>query len=757
MMDRSGGPQEITSELNIPTAVMKTEIIDPDLEEDVNEDQDEDELEDSIRNTQGHFLDHSIQEQDVNDENFEGSETYLDEDYGTPEYLLSDDESGEQNYESESIEGIKIQNTFSLQHINPEVVYSEDDSNFNDFQEKTNSEMMDRGSTPITKKKFFKSKDSSINSIVQVSEPYKKNDLIEKEYTLYKNDKNVSYMVFDRKEKENVQVAQMKPKTSFKNSRSVLKSNCIVPVEEVKQDMSLKKVSSVRMLNNNKGLVAKVKEVIIPARKQAEINEPQVKILAKSERQPRKQTIKPIERSGSEIIVQPMFYSLNTDYPQLIPKKRKYNYRNSHEVVKVSDDSDPDYTEKSRPKKKKISLSSRNWRNKKIAHITISDSEESAMDRNSVIEVPSDHEQEVHEEQDITEEHSNQIESIAENLPENKEKTVEDSDLDKSDDIMKIQEAVANIVQEREKNKIEKQSVETEKKNENESVKLTDKIINKRNNIKCPICPKTFARQVDLKKHTNVHSARRVLRSKTNITNKPDKNILPKKLVSNTTLVKKTESFICTVCKLKFFSETQLSRHKLIHKVNKGTTLKTATPKKQFLRNSKKMSATKTHQSTKLFKDTNKGTTSTTVTTRTQSKKTQIGPFKCEYCTKSFSQHVLLTAHRLVHKQFSCCNCAVKFPTKVLLDEHFRKNCVKFKSPMWKVQLKRSPVKNKQTIPKVISTISKINENTNKKICKSNTLNASTKKGATPSRNAHGGVPLSSKMQKAFDKMKLRS
>lgn len=237
------------------------------------------------------------------------------EGYGTPEYLLSDNENDEENNinqgQNEEDFGTAVKNNYF--EVTPDI---QEDSNLINFNE-------DSSEPTETKSKFFKSRESKITQLF-------KNNKQNTPVTVL--DKKLSYILLDAIEKENLQIAEISNIPS-KNSRSILKTSYLIPIEDPNKKNSK---NTIRMLNNNKDVTKIVKN-----------GANENKIADKSVRQPRKQTIKPIERSGSEIIVQPMFYSFNEEpSSEIIHKKRKYTRRNSQEIVKVSDDSDPDYTGK---------------------------------------------------------------------------------------------------------------------------------------------------------------------------------------------------------------------------------------------------------------------------------------------------------------------------------------------------------------------------------------------------------------------------
>lgn len=362
-------------------------------------------------------------------------------------------------------------------------------------------------------------------------------------------------------------------------------------------------------------------------------------------------------------------------------------------------------------------------------------------------------------------------------------------DLDKSDDLAKIQEAVDNIVQEREeRNKIEKtnreeedkqseKTIEEEKKDEKEKKDNSNTLL-KKNKIKCPICPKTFPREINLKNHMNIHSTRRSLRAKN--VERTDTKFEPK----NTNKESTTEKYYCSKCKLKFLSESQLKRHLTIHKETKK--VPGFAPKKlQMLRKS-------VGTPLKLRKSINKAILpdrpkANLIKKSIDTKNVMMSPrrpFKCDQCPQSFSQRTLLASHNLIHKQYPCNKCNIRFTSKALLEDHLKKKCgrnevqksivrspLKAKSRVSQIDLRksvvRSPMKAKNRISQAFHTCTScrqrfrtlelLKEHDIKEHKKPVNKTINIKSVATRSKRPHGGVPTSSRMQKAFDLMKLKS
>lgn len=553
--------------------------------------------------------------------------------------------------------------------------------------------------------------------------------------TIYKDDKHLSYLVIKGKEKENV-LLDRKSKFNTINMRSILKCNnpsfnvpdkCIPPKVE-KPQHSIPSIISTK--DSNVKHIIKPKEIISPVK-------------SKSARQPRKQSLNPVNRVGSEIIVQPLVYSVdeigrnnNTLMP---PSKHK---RILPEVLQVSDDSDPEFVLKPLARKRKRG---RPKKRQNSVEITILDSdEEEKSETTSVIEVPSD--QDSNDESDTTDDYNEQ-ESDVTNLNSEKDKPVKK--VDKAESIS---------------NKNSKPE-EPAKVNKNEG-NLTPMKKNK-----CPLCPKTFPRLVTLKRHINMHNVRKSLRSRQNIPPSLDnKEVNKQNLNSNVSETQnKPLAYNCKKCKLNFLLESQYKRHQTVHiskkPVDKVNLInKKVSPKKKI---EKHVFTASRHLRSNSKINNEKSLSLTEKKTKTTTKNN----FKCEFCGQSYSTRTLLFSHRKTHKTFPCPNCKTTFTAKILLDDHLRKNCVK--SP---TKAHRQSVAKKTLFKKTFVKCEKCSRvfPNQKSLQIHNSVSHRRKSYMIPdkipsdkpeketgllksNKMPHGGVPMSLKMQQAFDKMKQKT
>lgn len=232
----------------------------------------------------------------------------VDEDYGTPEYLLSENEQDDEP----TIDNDTEIETETIRDIMP-AEETEDIVKVEQLEE--------------PKRKFFKAKEQIIRNKIAV----------------YPGNRKISYLLLNSVEKENVE--NNITSSSIKNSRSLLKNTVLSAIEgkevqdalnNIMQDNKNKR-SSIRIINSSKSFN---KDNANDSLSESVNVEKKNEIAEKSVRQPRKQTITPIERNDSEIIVQPVFYSFNDHEPLLLPIKRKNQIED--EIVKVSDDSESD-------------------------------------------------------------------------------------------------------------------------------------------------------------------------------------------------------------------------------------------------------------------------------------------------------------------------------------------------------------------------------------------------------------------------------
>ncbi|GLV34047.1 D12 [Carabus blaptoides fortunei] len=478
---------------------------------------------------------------------------------------------------------------------------------------------------------------------LQISNRERENDLKQhlsnnRNVTIFKDDKHLSVLVVKSKEKENVLFSRQSTNFNPLNLRSILKSNCTVSkVNQKEKTVSTNLQSPLSITTNDQkseNICGNLMQINTTA--------------IKSIRQPRKQTITPIDRVGSEIIVQPLVYSLDV-YTSCDPRststtvKRK---RVTDEILQISDESDPEFTLKSFKKKKskRGKYPRKNSKQKKLIEITIIESDDEMSSDDSVIEVLTDNES-------------------------------------SSKDKMK---------------KISAEGILDNCTSETEPIAISDnECTNEKIAIETP--PATLTR---LKTNGNV--VKRNSSGTTQIT-------LKKQITSNEKSLKQ------------IFSSPKCLR-----------------------------SSTKTHN------EALKSRKCVDIINNTSAVKEKL---KCEYCGQTFSERTLFTFHRNSHKTFPCPNCKTTFTAKLLLDDHLRKNCLK--SPVKKRLTRKSLMKCDichlafTTTKQMKNHISFVHK-TKKNIVKPET-NKPNNQMMVKKRGAHGGVPMSIKMQKAFDKIKLKT
>lgn len=598
----------------------------------------------------------------------------------------------------------------------------------NSYEEQTSNS----DTSPILQHKS----DLQISSNTEHENDFKQHLPNNRNVTIFKDDKHLSVLVVKAKEKENVSFTHQSPNLSPVNLRSILKSNCTVTkVNQTQKTLSANHQPASPSVTTNDGNVCG--DLL-------QINTTAIKSI----RQPRKQTITPIERVGSEIIVQPLVYALNVNAsngPRYTAVKRKRV--TDSEILQISDESDPEFTLKSFKKKKskRGRYPRKNTKQKKLIEITIIESDDEIMHSDeSVIEVLTDHESNTNHKDDKT-----SSDGISDGCNSESE-PIAISDNECTNE--KIVSENGNA------------GTETEEKIEHEQ--NSEGRIDRRTN-KCPMCPKTFPRQITLRKHLMIHSSRRILRSRnslrkvkneTSTVNSREKTVSKLKQEND---VNRKIQFRCVKCNLNFLTEGQYKRHQTVHTLKRNSTGTTQITRKKQTSNEKSIkqifsnspkhlrSSTRTH---------NEVVKSRKCTDTLNSANAVKEKLKCEYCGQMFTDRTLYTFHRNSHKTFPCPNCKTTFTAKLLLDDHLRKNCLK--SPVKKRLARKSFMKcdvchlafaTSRQLQNHISVMHKT-----KKILKPET-NKTTNQLIVKKRGAHGGVPMSVKMQKAFDKIKLKT
>lgn len=554
------------------------------------------------------------------------------------------------------------------------------------------------------------------SNVGNLEEPQK-----DKIIVIFKDEKHFNDVMM--KEKENVFMTSTK-------MQSILKSN-VTP----KTEQSVKDSKSYVPKIISSDIKLKPKDIVVNQT-----------IPVKSARQPRKQTITPVERAGSEIIVQPLVYSVEENDREHSPVRNKR--KRISEVLQISDDSDPEYTLKPIKKRKKVKYSKRG-RPKNSVQITIIDTDEE-----EVIEVTD--EDGSGDESSSTKENDAEEEERTEDTVENVPEGVQDKEERLHAENVKSPE---QLTTEREENHKEANNPkDTDNVSDdtvaikvqescNTSTKLVKKAINSPRKNKCSFCPKTFPNVGTLRRHMSLHCRRNSLRSKKveTVNEQPQENDF-KEMELQVKLSHKVEEgqkLFCKKCKLQFHSLSQYNRHLTIHKTNKQKTAPLVNKKKSPIKKNEPRFLRSNNQQIKTVSlEVPKKTTDTSKEDR----------FKCDYCSLTFDQRKNLFIHRKTHKLFPCRNCKSTFDAKVTLDEHLRKSCVAFrKSPRLtrtskaivceqcnKAFLSQSSLETHKSVAhKVSNTV--INTISRKK-------NLLYRK-----KTAHGGVPMSLKMQKAFN------
>lgn len=530
------------------------------------------------------------------------------------------------------------------------------------------------------------------SNVGNLDEPQK-----DKIIVIFKDEKHFNNVMV--KEKENVYATSTK-------MQSILKSNIIPKTESVKDSKShVPKIISLDVKLKSKDI----------AMNQA--------IPVKSARQPRKQTITPVERAGSEIIVQPLVYSVEeNDHEHSVRNKRK----RVSEVLQISDDSDPEYTLKPIKKRKKVKHSKRG-RPKNSVQITIVDTD----DEEDVIEVTDEDgsESSSTKENDAEEE---KTEVTVENVPEDDQRHYNKKQM------------VENVKSSKQQTTEKEESNNPQNKDDTVAKKIQEsnnkKAINSPRKNRCSFCPKTFPNVGTLRRHMSLHCRRNSLRSKQKETANVSQENKCKETELQIKLLHKSEDerqkLFCKKCKLQFHLLSQYNRHLLIHQTNK---------QKTSPRINKKLSPVKKNESR--FLRSNNQQIKTEVTTDISKE----GRFKCDFCSQTFDQRKHLFIHRKTHQLFPCRNCNSTFGAKVMLDEHLRKSCVFRKSPRF-ARTSKAIVCDQCNKSFLSQSSLETHKSAVHKISKEVINNIPRKKNLVYRiKKPHGGVPMSLKMQKAFN------
>ncbi|CAG9768871.1 unnamed protein product [Ceutorhynchus assimilis] len=310
----------------------------------------------------------------------------------------------------------------------------------------------------------------------------------------------------------------------------------------------------------------------------------------------------------------------------------------------------------------------------------------------------------------------------------------------------------------------------------------SDKLPDKKGEIICPRCPKTFASQNSLNTHLKHHNLENNLKIKATMSDRtmPRQSLLPKfnynhkceecqQTFKNTILLKnhkctKTQNnsnHSCSVCLKKFRDVTLLNIHKKTHaKANLliNTSVLKVSPKK----------------------------IPTICITRSSPKKS----FRCTECPKICESNEKLLNHTKTHKKLVCSSCSATFSSKFLLETHARTNCTKLKSSANNKRLSYTIRKTFVNTPPRRMTMAKPADKTavnnvlgvklDCDLCglefptfrslymhkvqlhglntpnKSLMMKPKCKRGDYKPKAAHGGVPMNPKLQKAYAALKTK-
>ncbi|XP_066254729.1 uncharacterized protein [Euwallacea similis] len=275
----------------------------------------------------------------------------------------------------------------------------------------------------------------------------------------------------------------------------------------------------------------------------------------------------------------------------------------------------------------------------------------------------------------------------------------------------------------------------------------------------CPYCPKTFPSQNSLNTHINHHKLN-------NLQNKAKMN-MPRQ-----SLLRKLEySHKCEKCEQTFKNNILLQKHECA----KNTSHSCPVCLQQFRNITLFNMHKKSHVKSNLIYNTSVLKVSPRKATVTKSP-LKSNCFKCSECPRVCDSETKLAVHVKTHKKIICSSCSATFTSKVLLDSHVRTNCVKNKRLAFTIQ---------KNLAKPSPAIANTNKSLNRSVlgvkieCEQCPMKFSTFRSlythkvqnhgmSTPDKNllvkpkkkiykergAHGGVPASQRLQKAFAAMK---
>lgn len=317
-------------------------------------------------------------------------------------------------------------------------------------------------------------------------------------------------------------------------------------------------------------------------------------------RLPRKQEIKPVERMDEEIVVKEVMVGKN-GFVEAPPGFIKNTVKVT-EIVELTD-SDEDYDPKSKSRKK---------RKKHRKQTTEEDENETDSDV-SIIDLLETDDEENEKEQEVPTE--------TELTPQKKRRGRPPKNASLSSPMKRMRLESSDSEQE-------------EKKTE----------------IPCPKCDKTFPSQNSLKTHLQHHNLQMSLQQNADKYKcKECDEKFKNSILLNGHKCAAKQRYTCLFCQKRFPDSAALVAHKRVHikdRLVKTTTVEKISPKK-----------------IKVFK-------SPPVPQRGSN-------LKCKICGKWCSSQQILAVHVKTHKGFNCVRCSEGFPSKLMLDKHVMENCVK--------------------------------------------------------------------------------
>lgn len=324
----------------------------------------------------------------------------------------------------------------------------------------------------------------------------------------------------------------------------------------------------------------------------------------RSQRLPRKQKISPVSRMDEEIIVQEVVISSNgfveTSEDGVLLKREPLKPTEYIQLSDSDDDYDPKKVVKSRKKGKK-----------RRSIITISDTEEEDESDYETVNVDSDGN-------------------------EKNNKSPEDG-----------------------KDKRKRGRPPKPKVSE---LKLDELYLDKKLEIQCEKCTKTFPSQGSLKTHMQFHTIKEANKRKIAMTNSKPVEYKHK----------------CSECNETFKNNLLLTRHMTVHKRSMCLICK-----KVFASNNELAIHKRTHAKQQMVLSTATVTVSPMKmkTRASVARKANTPPkaksFICSNCKRVFDSKITLELHAAKHRRFTCNTCSASFLSKILLDTHVRDKCVK--------------------------------------------------------------------------------